>query len=323
MKNYIDMKNIILYTLLILPLFSFGQNIKIEIDTNSILIGEQTKMRIGITYRVDTGNEIEMQFPIIGDTLLKQIEVTNKEKVDTSIVDKENPYVFQQTQELTITSFDVGKYTLPPFIFILNNDTIYSPLIPFEVRDVLVEENSELKKIKDPLKDPFTIWDWFYKNWIIISTILGAVLAVILLIYFLTKIKSKEKKVKPIVVIPAHITALKKLEKIQLANLWQDGKFKKYHSEISEVIREYLENRYDIHALEQTSDEIISALRLKTMSQLNKENLQQLLVLADLVKFAKEIPIGSENEESMKNAIAFVEETKIIDTPIEQKEQQV
>ena len=313
------MKKTVLYTLLIIPFLSFGQNIQIELDTNSILIGEQTNIRIGITYRVDTGKETKLQFPIIADTLLKEIEVTNKGEIDTLIVDKEEPYLFSQTQELTITSFEVGNYNLPAFIFILNNDTVRSPKIPFEVRDVTVAENAELQKIKDPLEDPFTIWDWVNNNWILIFITLGGALAITILIYFLTKIKRKEKVEKPEEIIPAHVTALKKLELIKVANLWQDGKFKKYHSEISEVIREYLENRYQIHALEQTSDEIITALRRKTISQLNKENLQQLLVLADLVKFAKEIPIGSENEESMKNALAFVEETKIIEILEEQQ----
>jgi len=307
------MKKIILYTLLILPFYSFGQTAHIRLDTNSILIGEQITMRIGITYRVDTGEEINVIFPNITDTLLSDIEVVQKGKIDTSIVDKENPYLFQQTQELTITSFEVGKYKLPPFTFILNKDTILSPNTQFEVRDVLVQENTELAKIKKPMNDPFTIWDWLKVNWLYIVIPIAVLVVMGLIIFLLMKRKPKEKKAPLVPAIPEHLIAFDKLKAIQSEQIWQNGQFKKYHSEVSDVIREYLEKRFKINALEQTTDEIFTALRFKNIQEVNKENLQQILILADLVKFAKEIPIGSENEETMTSAISFVEETKLVE----------
>jgi hypothetical protein len=313
------MKKRLLYIFILFPILSFGQTVQVELDTNSILLGEQTNLRISFSYRVDTGEEMKLQFPIIGDTLIKEIEVLKKSKIDTSIVDKEDPYLFTQTQNLTISSFDVGQYRLPSLTFILNDSSIHSQVLTFEVRDVasLAARDNQLVllDIKKPLEDPLSMWDWILMHWIWFLTPLAVIIALVLIVYFLLTYKSKKVTKVSQPIISAHQIALAKLEAIQSAQLWQEGKFKQYHSEISEVIREYLEKRYAIHALEQTSDEIFTALRFKTVSQVNKENLQQLLVLADLVKFAKEIPIGSENEESMKNAILFVNETRIIEEP--------
>tara|TARA_B100000809_G_scaffold145973_2_gene143552 strand:- start:1847 stop:2806 length:960 start_codon:yes stop_codon:yes gene_type:complete len=319
------MKNIIIFVITLLPFLSIGQSIQIELDTNSILLGEQTKLRLGIIYRVDTGEEINVQFPIITDTLLSDIEVIKQGKVDTFLVDKNDPLVFQQSLELTITSFTVGRYLLPSFAFILNNDTIQSGQIPFDVRDVAVTENTELAEIKKPIEDPLTVWDWVKTNWLYLVIPLGLLLVIGALVYFFITKKGKEKVEPPKPIVPEHIIALEKLQTIQSANLWQDGQFKEYHSEISVVIREYLEKRFQINALENTTDEIFTALRFKTIDQVNKEKLHQLLELSDLVKFAKEIPIGSENEETMKNAVSFVEETKFVEeiTPIKNDIQNV
>ena len=314
------MKKIQLYCLLLLPLLSLGQSIQIELDTNSILLGEQTNIRIGMIYRLDTGKEVNLQFPNIGDTLLNDIEVIEKGEIDTVIVDKENPFVFQQIQELTITSFTVGKYNLPSLTFILNEDTIRSSPIFFEVRDVVATENEALAEIKKPIDDPFTIWDWITVNWLYLLIGIGIILIVGTLLYYGITHKKKVEINIPEIHIPEHVIALEKLQAIEAESLWQNGEFKRYHSEISEVIREYLEKRFQVGALEQTTDEIFSALRFKMISESNKEKLHQLLVLADLVKFAKEIPIGSENEESMKNAFLFVDETKQVEEIVDKSD---
>ncbi len=310
------MKNLFLYLILLLPFLSFGQNIEVRLDTNSILLGEQTVLHLAISYRVDTGKETMLQFPTFSDTLVEKIEIFKKSKVDTSILDNNDPYLFTQSQKLTITSFDIGTYELPSFFFILNNDTIYSPKIAFEVRDIILEEKAVLAEIKAPIEDPLTVWEWLKEHWLWFLIPLVTVLVLVLIVYFFLTRGRKVRVEKPKPIIPAHIIARKELENIQTNELWQKGKFKQYHSEISVTIRQYLENRYQINALEQTSDEIFTALRFKSITEINKEKLHHLLCLADLVKFAKEIPIGSENEESMKSAFSFVEETKLIEEEI-------
>ena len=63
--------------------------------------------------------------------------------------------------------------------------------------------------------------------------------------------------------------------------------------------------------MEQTSDEIIASLKyLGIQADSNRNKLQQILVMADLVKFAKEQPLPADNEQSMDNAISFIMQTK-------------
>jgi len=121
------------------------------------------------------------------------------------------------------------------------------------------------------------------------------------------------EKVKEIIPeIPCHIIALERLEKLREQKLWQSGKLKMYHSEISEILRDYIEKRYNVNALEETTDEIMYGLRLHAIPNDVKEKLFQILTLADLVKFAKEQPLANENDMSLIYSIEFINQTKLV-----------
>ena len=96
---------------------------------------------------------------------------------------------------------------------------------------------------------------------------------------------------------------------------------KLYYSELTDIVREYLEQRYGIHAMEQTSDEIFASLRKLDVAEDNKAKLREVLLLADLVKFAKQQPVSADNEAAMENAILFVKGSIIVNQP-ENKVQQ-
>ena len=110
--------------------------------------------------------------------------------------------------------------------------------------------------------------------------------------------------------IPAHIIAFGKLEILKGEKLWQEGKLKQYHSSLTDIVREYIENRYKIQALEQTTDEILWSFRNVAIDEESKTKLKRVLVVADLVKFAKEIPLPAENEMSLTNSYDFINGTK-------------
>jgi hypothetical protein len=92
--------------------------------------------------------------------------------------------------------------------------------------------------------------------------------------------------------------------------LWQAGHVKTYHSELTEILRMYLERRFNIHALEQTSLEIISDVNSILQNDEAKQNLTKTLEIADSVKFAKHKSGALENEQSLKMAIQFIESTR-------------
>ncbi len=110
--------------------------------------------------------------------------------------------------------------------------------------------------------------------------------------------------------IPAHITALATLEKIKEEQVWKEGHVKEYYSSISEAVRLYIEERFNVNALESTTDEIMKAFRTQVVDKQSKEKLEQTLTLSDLVKFAKLTPIEDEHKFTLQNAFDFVNGTK-------------
>ncbi len=275
-----------LIPLLLLSHFAFSQTA--QLDTNSIFIGEQTNFTIA--------NELSNTsiWPTYEEFLVEGVEIIQTSELDTT----EN--IISQT--FTITVWDSGSYYIPPIEFSGNNKT---EGLLLNVQTVILEEGAELKDIKEPIEEPIgwsDIWPW----------ILGIVLLA-LVIYLLTKYvfntKPQIKRVKPKVIIPADVTALKELTELDKQQLWQSGKIKDYQSELSEIIRRYTENRFNFIALELATDEILKALKIR----LNAEqlvNIRTLLQRADLAKFAKSKPNNSENEESMTLAKQFVNNTK-------------
>ena len=275
-----------LITLLFLSNFAFSQTALL--DTNSILIGEQTN------FTISNKTSNTSVWPTYEEFLVEGVEIIRPSKVDTS----EN--IISQT--FTITAWDSGSYYIPAIEFTENSKT---EGLLFNVSTVILEKGAELKDIKQPIEEPIgwsDIWPW----------LLGIVLLA-LVIYLLTKYvfntKPKIKKVIPKVIIPADVTALKELTELDKQQLWQSGKIKDYQSELSEIIRRYTENRFNFIALELATDEILKELKIRLNAE-QLANIRTLLQRADLAKFAKSKPNNSENEESMTLANQFVNNTK-------------
>ena len=87
---------------------------------------------------------------------------------------------------------------------------------------------------------------------------------------------------------------------------------KEYHIAVSDTVRMYIENRYSINAMEMTSDEILRSLRLIIADVNIKTKLSALLVLSDMVKFAKEQPLPNENEMCWEQAVDFIKHTALL-----------
>ncbi len=309
----------IVLSFLLIILFSFStvaQDIKATatLDSNSINIGQQIKLKLSVEYTVNNGKQIKLKWPEISDTIRKEIEIVQRSKVDTIIPDSTNMFRFIQTKTLYITSFDSGYWAIPPFKFIVNNDTagFFTEPLLLKVNTIPVDTTLAIKDIKAPYDENYTWLDWLKDNPYIVYGILAGLILLIILIYFIRKYY----KAKPVVAevaapkIPAHVTALQKLEKLQNEKLWQEGKLKLYHITLSEIVRQYIEDRFAIQALEQTTDEILFGFRNTAIDEESKTKLKQLLILSDLVKFAKEQPLPNENEQSLANAFDFVNGTK-------------
>ena len=272
--------------ILLLSNFAFAQTA--TLDSNTILIGQQ--INFTITNKV-TSTKI---WPTYNEFLVEGIEIIKASKIDTTdgVI----------TQEFVITAWDSGSYFIPPIAFSENSKT---QALLLNVQSIILAEDAELKDIKQPIEEPIgwsDIWPW----------LLG-ILILSLIIFILRKyVFNKNKQpiiVKPNVIIAADISALKELNALEKAKIWQEGNVKEYHSQLSEIIRRYTENRFQFIALELTTDEILQELKsILSDDQLN--NLSTLLQRADLAKFAKSKPIDTENMESMVLAKGFVNATK-------------
>ncbi|MGV8880151.1 MAG: hypothetical protein ACOH2A_14110 [Sphingobacteriaceae bacterium] len=287
---------------------STAQNIQVDarLDTSSILLGDQTILRLRARFPAAE----DITFPKLADTLGGKIQVVHISNPDTTL-DKDNSAIKIITRDYTVTSFDTGYHAIPAFIFRTKNDSLKTSDLRLQVIPVAVDTSKSIYDIKQPLAVSYTWLDWLRDNWKWIFFGIMILLAIIGAINYFRKTSVPQiAPVKQKPVIPAHQIALDKLNGLRNKQLWQQDEVKQYHSELSDIIREYLENRYQINALEQTTEEIFAALKHKKITNENRNLLRRMLTLADLVKFAKEKPDGAVNEQSMEKAVNFVTDTQ-------------
>mgnify|MGYP001185544682 CR=1 FL=1 len=274
---------------------SYSQDASIKIDTNTILIGQQIKLTVECN-DINTNSS----FPFFFDTIIKGIEVLKSSLIDT--ISFENNLISLK-QEYTITAWDSGAYYIPSMNI---TDNIKTEPLLINVLTVNIDQEKDIKDIKQPLDPEFEFYD-------LVPWLIG-LLVVIIIFYLLKKFsKPKEtinKKTEKIDITPAHIIALNNLSKTEKKELWQQNKLKEYYSEISEILRKYIEVRFSCLALEATTDEIINSLTNQLSDELNTD-LRSVLQTADMAKFAKSKPSEKENIESMILAKKFVNQTKI------------
>jgi len=225
-----------------------------------------------------------------------------------------NKYVYKDTFEATF--WDLGFYEFLHPTVVLDSSSINEKLMRLEAPTVFVSapvlKNPDTTSVILPIKDIIESeksWKDYIKS---ILYILLPLLIIGGLLYFYFFRKKTEEEV--IYVAPpkeaAHVIALRKLETLAKNQDWNKGKVKKYQSDLTYTIREYLENRYEIKALESTTDEIARALAKNNFSPEHETDLKEILQIADLVKFAKAQPSEDLNETFLHKAKQFVLETK-------------
>ncbi len=316
------MKHRVLYIFLLVFLTGSAISLKAQrvsvtasIDTAQALVGDQIKLLL----KIEKPKNIVAQFPQIPDTFSTHIEVVNRSKIDTlALKDKD---MEQLTQRLLITSFDSGMHQIPPFYFKLKDGTVLDSAatraLAFQVHGMKIDTTKGPVDIKMIYGAPVTIKE-------IMPYILGIILIAAIVFFIFYYIKWKKKK-GPIFVKPekpaepAHIIALRELDRIKTQKLWQQEKIKQYYSEVSDTIRAYIQNRFDIQAMEQTSAETIATFKQNKnmVEERTLDQLQHILSLADLVKFAKYTPLPDDNNLTLMNAYFFVNQTKkeVVKTP--------
>lgn len=300
-------KIIILGGLLLYSIYLHSQVIQASasLEKNNCLIGDQIQLKLNLKKSISDN----ILFPVLKDTITKSIEIISSSKIDT--ISKENQQIELQ-QTYTITSFDTGTISVPPLPFLFQRDslldTIYTNELLFTVHALPVDTTKAIFDIKPPINEPFSIKEILDK--ILISFIIILILAIAIYVYY------RIKKNKPIIPIPQkpedppYVIALRELEKLKEKKLWQKQQYKQYYSELTDILRIYMEKQFSIPAMESVSSELIELLKNKNFAPELVKNMQSLFTTADFVKFAKAEPLPDENDWHLKNAFQFIEQTK-------------
>lgn len=295
------MRNILLHIVLLICSTSlYSQVGKTTLSQNSILIGEKVTLTYAIPVKGNTKpifhpeqssipSKTKSSTGIISTTYSNNLEI--EEAFQDTIIDmKDGKYWFGS---YTITAWDSGNYVLESPSITLDDSTLYFPKIELNVSLVKKKKGIDIYDIRESFTDipdqPLMekIGEIVSKNWWWITLLL-----LIPIVYFVRKIYLKNKFYRPIVqpemsLKDRTLYAIDSLEKLKL---WEQGKVKEHFSELTFILRSYLSTRYEINLLEKTSHETKLLLLQKGLHEETVRVISNILMEADLVKFAKSHP---------------------------------
>jgi hypothetical protein len=281
------------------------------LDSNIIRIGDQTTLHLGVDFH-DKDRVINITPDMPLDTAVFEVIKKTAWEVGGRGAN------WGTHRDIVITAWDTGLYKIPSMIFTVQHPN--GDVSNFETRPLMV--TVENPKGVDKMVAPISIKEIIQEDRTLedfLPFIVGLIgLAALGFLIWAYKKKQKEKQIAPIIqqiVHPPHIIAERQLKELKLKQLWEKGEIKEYYSELSHILRGYIESAFQIPALESTTDELIDALQIFKNSAFQGqdetiEQLQDLLQTADLVKFAKVIPPDSVHDNFWADAVNIVEKTK-------------
>ena len=283
-------------------------SLKGRINVDTILVGQPFDYQLSLTVPKD----YNVDWKRFGDTLSKSIEIIKEGELTTTPVENSDNVLMQQ--QLTMTTFDTGYVYVPEIEIYYSKsmqDSVRYKLHTMEkelyVKTVAVDTTQAFLPINGVIKQHITAKEVL--PWAAIVIVLAAI---VYLIYYLRKHRKVKDKVvvekkKPSV--PAIVTARAKLADMRDNESWNSLKIKDYYTDLTDIAREYLEGQFAIDAVEMTTDEIMAEVNALNLQDFVKMKLQETLITADLVKFAKANPSKDENEQSFKDINLFVEDS--------------
>lgn len=266
----------------LISLISFSQ-VTSEVDTTKIRIGEQINYKI----KVEADSSALVVFPE-GQTFMP-LEAVEASEVDTTRKDSK----FKLSRIYKITQFDSGSYTIPRQKIIIGEKPFFTDSLRVDVGTVQVDTTKQklydIKPIIEVEKSSSNWWKW------LLGILAALALVAFLLWWFIWRQKPLTEE-EEIALLPPYDRAKLALKKLDESQYFMRSEIKEYYSELTMIIRKYLDEKVYDRSLESTTDELINRLQLlKEGNQFpfKKEtltNLETILKRADLVKFAKSAP---------------------------------
>lgn len=280
-------------------------SLKVSLDSAYLLMGKTTPLHVELITQADKQGSLI----IPADTIADKVEILRALDADTS--DIRNGRV-EIRQDLTLQSFDSGTYMLNPILYVQGNETIASNRLVLKVLPVPVDSLTTIHDYADVADVDRKLVDYLpdfladYGLWII------AVIVLLVLGYFTFRrlTSNKGEKAEKIIVIPPYERAINELETLRADKLCEQGREKEYYTRLTDILRQYLNGRFGINAMEMTSTQIRHTLQANEETRLSKRNMERVLEIADFVKFAKVRPLPDDNTQAFNSAMQFVEDTK-------------
>ena len=263
--------------------FSFAQKVESSIDSLSIKIGQE--LTYSIEVEVDTTSLVV--FPE-GQTF-QPLEMIESYKVEATKIDDR----FKLIKKYGLTQFDSGKYTIPRQKILIGDYEFLTDSLTVEINNIVVDTTKQglydIKPLIDVDKSP-SKW-WLYT--LLIALLLALIAFVLYWFVWREKPLTHEEKVA---LLPPYERAKLALQELDNSDYLENDQLKAYYSDLTQIIRKYLDEKVYDRALESTTDELISRLSLLKdgnqidISKEDIKNIETILKRADLVKFAKSTP---------------------------------
>lgn len=260
-----------------------AQKIDAQIDSLSIKIGQELSYKIEV--EVDTSSLVV--FPE-GQTFLPLEMIESYQVIATKMKDR-----FRLVKEYGLTQFDSGTYTIPRQKVVIGDYEFFTDSLQVDVNNIVVDTTKQglydIKPIVQVSKSPSN-WGLYF---LVVLMLLG--LVVFLLYWFIWKSKPLTEEEKA-ALLPPYERAKLALKVLDDSSYLQNNEIKAYYSDLTQIIRTYLDEKVYDRALESTTDQLIN--RIKLLREGNKidlskediKNIETILKRADLVKFAKSKP---------------------------------
>jgi len=281
-SNYKARQLVLSGLMILFTSFSFGQ-VSSKVDTTQIRIGEQINYKIN----VEADSSALVVFPE-GQTFLP-LEAVEASNIDTT---KNNAKILL-SRIYKLTQFDSGVYTIPRQKIIIGDKPFFTDSLKVMVNPIEVDTTKQgLYDIKPIIEVDKTGGNWW--KYLLITLLLIGLVA-FLLYWFIWRKKPLTEE-EEIALLPPYDRAKIAIRKLDQSQFLLKSEIKKYYSELTLIIRKYLDEKVYDRAMESTTDELI--LRLQLLKDGNQiplkkntiNNLQSILKRADLVKFAKSKP---------------------------------
>lgn len=288
--------------------------VRATVDSASVAMGDRVMLRVEVVKNRTNGALFNLPREINGEPrTLGNVEV-REVTVDSTPLPNGR---MQLNYNLQMHPLEVGVFTFPQFKYVIGADTFYSDVTTLKVREPLMPKMMVDSLVIHPYEPQISIkphWydyvpSWWY--WVVIG---GAVVALGVVVAMLYRTNGPTLLPRRKVVAP-HVLAMQRLDKLKASRLAENGQEKEYYTELTEILRQYLEGRFGINALEMSTTQIREAVNGNADTAQFAQALAPVLETADFVKFAKVRPLPDENIKAFNTVRGFVEATRPVEEP--------